>query len=210
MNTVALILAAGEAERMSGFVKQLLPIGDTTILGRMLAQLEQRGIPADVVTHREEIALWLNKSSHNPVIRDTLCDTLLSTVWLWEDRTIVLLGDVVYSSAVMDEIVNCDDSIRVFGTTWEIFAVVFTKKNHSSIVNTLRRASTHRRGKLRCFYRAYCGFDLDCQEKESKPLEDKVFYYTRDWTRDIDSPYEYDRLMTEVVDKGLLNDEHDT
>lgn len=202
-NTIAFILAAGDATRINRAKKQLLPMRHTTILKRMLAQMKMHKQRVIVVTHDDEIASNHDRA-HNPKNRDTVCDSLLSTAHLWDDRTIVLLGDVVYTHEIMDTIVNNRDPIRVFGTTWEIFAIVFDKKLHSGIKNALRRGSKHRRGKLRYFYRSYCGFDFDCREKEAKPLEDRVFYYVRDWTRDIDSQYEYDRLMIEVVDAGLL------
>ncbi|MHC4748325.1 MAG: NTP transferase domain-containing protein [Planctomycetota bacterium] len=209
MNTVALVLAAGEAMRMNGELKQLLPIGDRTILGRILYQLHLRQTRSIIVTHKKEIVDYHYPcyasagGTTEPENHDTVCDTLLSAAHIWYDRTIVLLGDVVYSNMIMNEIVRCHEPIRVFGNTWEIFAVVFNKEKHSEVKTALRKGSEYKRGKLRYFYHAYCGFELGCQETEAKPLEDEVFYYVGDWTRDIDTPYHYERLMTEVVDTGL-------
>lgn len=202
-NTIALILAAGEAARMNGTLKQLLPIGNTTILGRILSQLKMHQTRSIVVTHQSAIAGYHHRF-HNPENRNTVCDTLLSTSHLWDDRTIVLLGDVVYSDYVMGLIMNSVDLIRVFGNTWEIFAVVFDKKNHAKVKTALRKGSTHRRGKLRYFYHAYCGFEMGCQEVETEPLEEDVFFYVRDWTRDIDTAHHYDRLEIEIVKTGKL------
>jgi choline kinase len=205
-NTIALVLAAGEAERMNGNLKQLLPIGDTTVLGRMLSQMKRNDIRTIVVTHKSAISEHHHRV-HSPKNHNTICDTLLSTSHLWDDRTIVLLGDVVYSKNTMSNIVGCSDDIRVFGNTWEIFSVVFKKKNHGKVKAALRKGRTHRLGKLRYFYHAYCGFEMGCQEVEAEPLEDDVFFYVKDWTRDIDTPYKYDRLMIEIVNKGIIRGE---
>jgi hypothetical protein len=203
MNTIALILAAGEAERMSGEIKQLLPIRHSTIIGRVLAQAKMYKTRSIVVTHKDEIA-GCHHRVHIPKNHDTVCESLLSTSHLWDDRTIVLLGDVVYSDYTMGLIMNSVDLIRVFGNTWEIFAIVFDKKNHAKVKTALRKGSKHRRGKLRYFYHAYCGFEMGRKEQETVPLENDVFYYVRDWTRDIDSPYEYERLLEEIVNTGKL------
>lgn len=202
-NTIALILAAGEAMRMNGTLKQLLPIGETTILGRMLAQLGQRQTRSIIITHKNAIA-GCHHRFHNPENRDTTCNSLLSTSHLWDDRTIVLLGDVIYSNDIMDKIVSCYDPVRVFGTTFEIFAVVFDKKSHGKVKTALRKGSKHALGKLRYFYHAYCGFEMGCQEIEATPLEETVFHYVRDWTLDVDSMYEYERLLIEIVNTGLI------
>ena len=96
MNTIALVLCAGDAVRMNGVTKQLLPIGKTTILGRILHQMYRYEQSVIVVTHDPEIGA-LHNQVHNPENRATTCETLLSSSHLWDDRTIVLLGDVIYS-----------------------------------------------------------------------------------------------------------------
>lgn len=203
--TIALILAAGEARRMNGELKQLLPMGNTTILGRILTQLKERQQRAILVTHNSAIADYHHRV-HNPVKRDTVCDSLLSTAHLWDNRTVVLLGDVVYSSDTFDHIMNCKDRIRVFGNTAEIFAIVFNSQHHGKIRAALRKASKHRLGKLRYFYRYYCGLPVDMKERRGNPPEERVFYRIHDWTRDVDTPYHYERLLVELVKTGKIND----
>jgi hypothetical protein len=203
VNTITLILAAGDAARMDGVKKQLLPIGDTTILERTLSQVRQYGQRAIVVTHDDEIA-EVHDRTHNPKKRGTVCETLLSTAHLWDDKTIVLLGDVVYSDYAMGLIMNCHEQIRVFGNVSEIFAIVFNKRKHGKIKTALRKGSKHRRGKLRYFYHAYCGFDMDAKGIGGRPLEHVVFYTIRDWTRDIDTPHHHERLLLEIVNEGIL------
>lgn len=204
-STIALILAAGEARRMNGKLKQLLPMGNTTIIGRTLTQLKSCQQRTIMVTHKSEIAACHHRV-HDPVKRDTVCDSLLSAAHLWDDRTIVLLGDVVYSNDTFNRIMDCRDRIRVFGNTAEIFAIVFSSKEHAKVRAALRKASKHRLGKLRYFYRQYCGLPVDMREMRGHPPEARVFYRIKDWTRDVDTPYHYKRLLAELVNTGRIND----
>jgi hypothetical protein len=201
-NTIALVLCAGDAVRMDGVKKQLLSIGQTTILGRILDQMhefEQRTI---LVTHDQEIALF-HDLVHNPENRRTTCETLLSTSHLWTDRTIVLLGDVIYSDRVLGEIMNCHESLKLFGNSAEIFAVVFDKNFHEEIKPLLLDGSKRFPGKLRCFFHAYCDFEPG--KGIAEPLDNnEVFFRTHDWTRDVDNPYEYDRTQLELVNTRVI------
>ena len=142
---------------------------------------------------------------HVPSKHGTVCETLLSTQSLWQARTIVLLGDVVYSNSVFGEIMSCTDPIRVFGNTWEVFAISFDDTVRKKVVETLEESIAKGLDKLRYFYKVYCGFDPYCDEIEATPLEKVVFWYVHDWTCDIDEQYKYDNLRREVIDKGVLN-----
>ena len=203
-NTIALVLCAGDAIRMGGVKKQLLPIGKTTILGRILHQLYEREQRAILVTHDPEIGL-LHDRVHNPENRNTTCETLLSCAHLWDDRTIVLLGDVIYSGEVLNEIMNCHESIKVFGNSAEIFSVVFDKNFHGEIKPLLLEGSKRFPGKLRCFFHVYCNFEPGSGVAE--PLDNNdVFFRTHDWTRDVDSPHEYYRTQLELVDTLVIEE----
>jgi hypothetical protein len=135
-------------------------------------------------------------------------ETMLGTAPYWQKRTIVLLGDVVYSKAVMDRIFTCRDSIRVFGNELEIFGVSFSRMDWSDIIGALETAITHAEnggpGKLRKFYQAYCGLDLDGSDME-KSIIDWVCHVT-DYTMDVDTPEDYYTLQSRVVKGGRLNE----
>lgn len=202
-NTIALVLCAGDAMRMGGVKKQLLPIGNRTILGRILHQLYKREQRTILITHDTEIALF-HDLVHSPKNRETTCDTLLSTVHLWGNRTIVLLGDVIYSGDIMDKIMNCHEPIKVFGNSAEIFALVFDKNFHEEIKLLLHKGSKRFPGKLRCFFHAYCDFEPG--RGVAEPLDNEVFFRTHDWTRDVDSPHEYARTQLELVDTRVIEE----
>jgi len=204
MGTQVLILAAGEATRYNGVVKQLLRVGDETILDRIIRQAREKDLQPLVSTVNDEIKERLGVY-HVPYNHATVCDTFLSTLPLWQERTIILLGDVIYSNGTFNAIMDCTDPIRVFGNTWEIFAVTFDETVYVKVARTLEEVIQKGLDKLRYFYKVYCGFDPYCDEIEATPLEKTVFWYVHDWTCDIDEQYKYDNLRREVIDRGILN-----
>ena len=215
-----LILASGNSVRIGGVTKQLLELGLTTILERIITQVETRGHNPIVVTHNEEIHEYLNslhKDYFVPDAHSATCETLLSAQTLWNKRTIVLLGDVIYSNAVMDEIFDVATKTQmvtqVFGDMWEIYALILVldsfnndRYGYERIVSSLERAKTYQGGKLRYFYRLFAGFDIDKDDVyEGESKEKLIFRYVRDWTRDIDMMSQYNNALTELVATGLLN-----
>lgn len=199
MATTAFILAAGDSARFDGKPKQLIEIKDETLLQRMIRQTKTRDVTPIVVTHNPEIALCVN-SCINPTERRWTIETMLSTSGYWNnDRTIILLGDVIYSKSVMDRIVNCQNDIRVFGHEFEIFAISFSKTVRDKVAKALVKAIAHAQnggpGKLRKFYQAYCGLDMDSNLMERNIL-DRICYIS-DYTNDFDSQLEYDNFLKE-------------
>lgn len=204
-----LILAAGEAKRMKGASKQLLPVKNETIIARIIRQVRTRGGAPWVVTLNPEIIRAVHKEGSfvfKPREQQSTCATFVSTYWVWEERTIILLGDVIYSKALMDRIFACDDPIRVFGNAWEIFAISFSGELKEKIADTLDSVKDVFPGKLRTFYKVYCGFEVDTPETEGEYLEDVVFALTEDWSRDVDSLEEFANMQKELVNCNVLDD----
>jgi hypothetical protein len=207
-----LILAAGEAIRFNGVCKQLLPAGDKTIIERIVDQVVSRSYIPYIVTCNQQIMDAMGMGYAYPFLmpseHELTCETLLSTIEIWNERTIVLLGDVLYSTQIMDAIFRCEDPIRVFGNVSEVFAITFTKRVHSQVVRALQqaiKAYPEHPGKLRTFYKIYCGFDPGQAEKPGIPLDDQVFWYSRDWTMDVDTEEEYKNMVNELVKMGRLD-----
>ena len=206
MSVLVLILASGEAVRFDGQLKQLLPLIDgQTIIGRIAAQVTSYSYSRPIVVSHHPV-LQAMFACMTPTNHDTVCDTLLDTSENWFDRNIILLGDVIYANAVMRDILSNEDPIAVFGNTWEIFALAFDLSEKDKIVDALNVGRLHRLGKLRYFYRALCGVPLDYDEREGYSPDKNYFKYVGEWTRDIDTQYEYDRAMTEIVWAGKLNE----
>jgi choline kinase len=206
-DTEVIILAAGAARRFGGMRKQLLPIGATTILERIINQSKEHCCCPTVAAYDNEIvmaAIRYGARVYRPEEREVTCDTILSTWELWKDRTIILLGDVVYSDDVMNKIFEYDGDFTVFGNTWEIFAMSFTRNNFGIVSASLKAASKYKMGKIRYMYKNYVGLEMDSEEIEGSPPGDN-FIYVKDWTGDVDLYDEYINIMNEVVEKGLLD-----
>jgi hypothetical protein len=211
--TRVLILAAGEARRFKGIDKQLLPVGDETIINRIVRQVKDRGSTSNIVTTNDEIIRSTrdtNVSYIRPMSSETVCDTLRSAESSWSviNRTIVLLGDVVYSKQLMNTIFGLKGELRVVGNTWEIFALSFSDETHvqDRILEYLNKAHKTHPAKLRTFYRLYCGFEPDVKVYEGQPLENKVFVWSNDWSNDMDSWEKYQTFVKEVVKTNKLDD----
>lgn len=213
MEKIALILAAGNALRFNNTLKQLLPIGDELIIDRIIRQIDIRTIREDIdifpllITHNQEIVDAANiQMCQKPKANRWTCETLLSTVEWWNKRVIVLLGDVIYSKAVMDRIINCQDEIRVFGHEYEIFAISFTSLVKAEVILALSEAIRHAMargpGTLRKFYQAYCGLDLNSDKMEDEVLDRICFL--QDYTNDIDTQEDYDNFLKQKL--HLLDD----
>lgn len=204
-NTI-LILAAGGARRFSGTKKQLLQIGEHTILQRIVLQCRKHNVFPIVVTLDEEIALATISYAEDevytymPFDNSVTSATLLSTRSLWGNTTRVLLGDTIYSPDAMQKIMSCNDDFRVFGDQFELFSIVFTDRVHDDFAAALEKAKRFKRGKLRYAYRYFVGKEPDCKNDMTDPRFAKI----EDWTNDIDMQSEYDNMLREVVAKGLL------
>jgi len=173
MNRVALILAAGEHERWTGEgPKHLVDVAGELLLCRTQRQLKDLGWSFCVVTHLPELEA-VSDRVFVPGLRRWTCETLMSTAELWRDRTVVLLGDVVWPDEVLEQVLTDRQSPRVFGNFCEIYAVSFSDANAYRVASALQRAISENcgahTGKLWAFYRA-----LASNEPLAIPRWDKV------------------------------------
>lgn len=211
---IILILAGGNQERWGDHEhpKQLVDIGGETLLMRIVRQCREQDHEPIIVTHDER--LKISKQSFEPQARRWTVETLLSTCELWEDRTVVLLGDVIFTDEALHKIMLNRAPIQVFGRKelryrlvgryYEIFAISFDCNQHQQIVDTLQEvlvdASTREDGgKLRTFYEMYCGLPL-----RSYQHEDIIFYPIEDWTEDIDAPEDYEQFKAMIIQRGWV------
>jgi len=122
MRTVAIITAAGNSNRWGNHlnaVKQLAPIGSSgqTVIGRIVEMLRFSDVDdVFVATHDDKI---IESVKNVKIIRPQNCkylsETILSTHAQWADRTIILLGDVFFSEACFESILDCQDEVKFFG-----------------------------------------------------------------------------------------------
>lgn len=209
---IILILAAENQKRWGDHEhpKQLVDIGGEALLARLVRQCRERDHEPVIVTHDER--LNLSEKSFVPAARRWTVETLLSTRELWKDRTIVLLGDVIFTEEALDKIILNRSLIQVFGRKelryrlvgrhYEIFALSFDRSQHRQINDTFReilaREPAKGGGKLRAFYEKHCGLPFG-----SNQHEDVVFYPIEDWTEDIDEPEDYEQFKA-IIQRGWV------
>lgn len=125
-----------------------------------------------------------------------MVETILNTKELWSDRTIILLGDVIYSDEAMARILACERPVAMFGSFLKEFALSFSAEAQFAVEAALTVALVDAlnggRGKLWEVYRLLCGFDL----RETK-FEDKIFHLIDDYTDDLDTIDDYYAFLDE-------------
>jgi hypothetical protein len=187
---IVLILAAGESVRWQGdTLKQLMPFAGETVLARMIRQAEPYA-EVTVISHEPDIQAASAGRYYDPPNHRWLVETLLSTVILWDPRTVVLLGDVIYSDEAIQTIMSCDKNVTVYGNRAELFALSFTEACVARVQAVLGQClvDAHKSGlgKLWQFYRAFCGFPLNAAY-----FEERIFRMIDDYTDDIDTLEDY-------------------
>ncbi len=161
-----LILAAGEQARWEADLpKQLLRIKKETVIGRIQRQVKDRGHSAYVITHHPTITAYVQRVIR-PRARRWIAETLRSTEYMWTKRVIVLLGDVLYSKALMDEIIAYNGDLRFWGNLQEIYALSFNDEMVTQLFTAIDKAIHHAEfeggpGKLRKVFQALVGFSFD-------------------------------------------------
>lgn len=214
---VVITLCAGEQERWgdNGNPKQLVDVGGEPLLARLVRQCRRAGHEPVIVTHDER--LTLSDRTYVPGKRRWTVETLLSTRFMWGDRTVVLLGDVVYTRDALDKILSSREPFQVFGRKelryrlagryYEIFALSFDQTQAERVEDTLNRAISMIEngkagwGKLRLLYELWCGLPLG-----EFAHEDVVFYPIEDATEDIDAPEDYEQFRVMIINPGRLDD----
>jgi hypothetical protein len=190
------------------------------IIERQIRQVRARSEgDIRVVTHQPQIAQVardLDVDSFHPEARHCTCETFLSARQLWGDRTLVLLGDVIFSRYAMDVIADNQADLAVFGSIWEIYAVKFSRELHDRIVSVLEEqiavSCGPAVGKMRQFYERYCdlpniGHDnIDVNHPPPPDTEGKVMVWIQDYTNDVDTPEEYAEFQRRVVGWDRLDD----
>jgi len=195
----ALILCAGRANRWrrhNNLPKQLARINHETLLGRSVRLLKQQNI-GDITI------IACDKQLHQPGCQffmptqyNSITETLLATQSLWQEKTLILLGDVFFSVQAMQTILCYQKSMAFFGRdgeSWyadisygEIYALAFKQNFHNVLINALKTViddtiKNHGRGKLWELYRCLSGFDLN-----SHQTDENFFVKIDDHTTDFD------------------------
>lgn len=207
-NTKVIILCAGDATRWGSYLglpKQLIPIGDESLLDRTVRLLRAHNLnEINIVSHDDRLNIE-SCSFFKPLKHQWVVETLLSTQSLWGDKTIILLGDVFFTESALNTIISgsnknihfygrCEGS-RYTSTPWgEIFALSFGRDNQFSLIediqNVISDAALGGRGKLWELYRSLANFPLN-----KHMFEKKIFIQIDDFTDDFDTPDDYKKIL---------------
>jgi len=197
------ILAAGDNSRWNGQIKHLQNINGEPLLKRTLRQLE--GYKVTVITHRKAIVdvspiCFEIKDREPGHIYKLLADMLLTKeLWHKSERTVFLLGDVVFTDEALALCMASDKSIEFFQSIDETFAITFT--------NTM-----YRRVELAIEYILMMGMEATTWELyrfiTGIPLDrhwiDKWYHHRiSDRTDDIDYPNDYYKKIKSNYYEGM-------
>jgi len=202
-----LVLCNGDGTRWNNYLnapKQLAPLSSSneSLIERTIRLCATHGIQLqDIVIVSGDDRLKKIPTNHFiPKSGKWITETLLNTEQLWKEQTVVLLGDVFYSSNTLNQILNDIHTFAVYGRNgrstynykrWsEIFALRFSQSIHTKIKEHLSKtvANAHAggRGKLWEFHQSIADAALDKYHSTGNH-----FIEMNDWTDDIDSPAEY-------------------
>ena len=171
-------LCAGKSTRWNvDGIKQLVDIKGEPLLKRTIRKFKEKGEDIVIVTDNPELKFG---TVIDPIAKEYTCDSLLSTWPAWSGKVVILLGDVLYSDALINQILECDDEFRVFNNWEEIFALVFDSRVYYKVKeNLIKTLQKDNPGKLWDFVREYLG-------GKRKDYTKKEFTYVDDYTQDFD------------------------
>lgn len=197
------ILAAGEqtrfVDRERRFItKQLLVFDGQTLIERTIAQAKMFTDSITVVTHQQDITKAVeDKAGIFKPKRDqrrTTCHTILSTVPMWDEKTIILLGDVRYTYDAVRKIFNSNSGITLWTDLGDFFAITIFGFYTGEMLFYLNRAIDRfvNYGLVECpILEMYRGIaDYHGEQRAQKLLS-----IIDDETQDFDRPYEYDDFI---------------
>jgi len=202
-----IILAAGEGKRHPMRAKQLLVVGQETIIARVIRQCERR--EASTITYTKDTRIireldLIKAEWQRPMRSRWIVETIISSSHLWEDRTCILLGDVIYSQNTMDAIFSNDQNFAWFGDEAESYALIFDRIWQRRIVTACERV-------VEKLYPEYQGTLRQLVHELRKTTDETIFnkpyaHRVHDYTRDIDTHEDWKKFQAEVIKRHDLDD----
>jgi hypothetical protein len=179
----------------------MLPVQNgQPLIGRTIDQVKEH-YPIYVATWKPSIkalALKMNVYPVNPLMKACTCETLWSLQALWQKRVTVLLGDVWYTRACLEQVFTAKERFEVFGNSAEVFALSFVAHDEfeDALWKTIEIADAGGcQGKLRNLYHTYCGLPYKWAGAEQHdPNVWRLVLSEIFSTQDIDKPEQYRRL----------------
>ena len=209
--TRVILLCAGRQRRFEGWdmPKQLLQVHGEPVLDRTIRQLRENGLNDIIVAAHDPRLKRSETAFFSPPRHRWLAETLLSTRELWHGRTILLLGDVLFSDSAIASIIKDEGSPRFIGRPgpnrytmcpWsELFGVTFSESAHNHMVSIAKQGIAHGLdggpGKLSCVYSAHLDLPPQAMQHGDRPADPVHFLVVDDWTDDMDFALEYENML---------------
>lgn len=129
--STVIVLSNGHSGRFGRFgadvVKQTLLVNNETVIGRMRRQLTSANVDKAVLVSRHEVlrSAWVPLPTFNPGPTEYTLKTLSLSRSHWPDggMVAVLLGDVVFGDATLDDILGYSGEPKSWGDKAEIYAL---------------------------------------------------------------------------------------
>jgi hypothetical protein len=202
-------MAQGRGKRwIAGKPKVLAPIGGEPIICRTIRQLHALKVPASIVVIAPANFAEYIPNAHIyevPHPGDEVCYGIRDTADLWEghERVIIMLGDVIWSWAALEEMVTQVSPLRFFGRLRpsvvtgkkidERFALTFTPEATDTIMAGVRRVLADYKCTpgLKSLYQDIIGAPHSYPEIDLVHWEDEILCQIDDYTDDVDNWKEY-------------------
>ena len=196
-----IILAGGTSERF-GDVKALVSINGKPLILYTCEQVKNKGniYIATNISAIENICRQDGYQVFHPECTDNMLHTIRSTRELWQERTIMLYCDTIYSSKMINTLCELNKFTFVFSKyISEGIAIVLIRKYNDLFLNNINKIIDVE------------GIDHHPIPKlyESITREEKIDNIVavipkNDYTRDFDYQHEYNTFKREFIDKNLL------
>ena len=228
----AIIMAQGEGSRWRIFdrpsrrvlilpnEKHLINIGKFGVPNviRTIRMLQDHGCSDYVLVARPHTSIcadentWTLDEPTGPLLRG-----IALTAPAWDDKTIILLGDVIFSHAMMDAMIS-NPGLHVYGRVGtnrftgkeasELFAITFHEEHQIEILDHCLWMISRGRPiryppKLWALYRLLAGFDHADEARH----EDEILIQMDDYTDDIDSVQGYKKWWDALNTHAAHDDE---
>lgn len=203
MNTAVLVLAATSSHTgwKHATCRHLVDIGGEPLLVRTLRQLAELGHDATVVTNKPEIRAAI-PNCFVPEDHTWLVSTILSARELWDDKTIVLMGDAVWDLRTLDAIMSHEEFPVFYGSHNEIHALAWLREHFGRFEANLRGTEVYMRADpdpvcyLKHFYAMFCNKDWG-DGRTLKKWEERPYWCMIDSPPEMDNWQDYERVMWE-------------
>lgn len=173
MNTAILILAATNFRIDYEPCRHLLDINGEPLLLRTLRQLEELGYDATVITEKPEVWEVIPDHCYKPANHRWIVSTMLSTRELWREKTIILMGDVVWDLYVLGLILGFQKLPAFFGNYPGIHAIGMAEEHFDKFETALKKVERHFNPKGaggRCWpihlYRVFCDKGINDNQRK--------------------------------------------